>query len=274
MDRGRVLAVATATVRQVRVIGRYAKLPAEGLAVEPDLADPTAVLSALWGELAHPLIADGVTYYYVVHPASARLHEAWSNIGFGRDGCYAVRHVTAGTSTATRPRGPAGSARAGDAGTVGVTVRRAGSEDLPTVGRLALVELRHRATPPMFAPPDTSSLDEVIAVHATLREAGAVHFLAHLDGRDVGLLTIELTSPAPRLCPEGQPYIGATGTVPEVRRRGVGRALVAAALDWAQGSGYDWISVDFNTGNALSRPFWLGTGFHPTGYGLVRCIPR
>jgi GNAT superfamily N-acetyltransferase len=277
-DRGRVLAVAAATVRQLPVIGRYAKLPAEGLAVDPDLADPTAVLSVLWGELAQPLVADGVSDYYLVHPALPRLHEALSNIGFGRDGCYAVRRVAASGSTTTRstagPSGPAGSARAGDAGIAAVRVRRAGDEDLPTVARLALVELHHRGTPPMFAPPDTSSLDEVIAVHGRLREAGAVHLLAHLDGHDVGLLTVELTSPAPRLCPEGQPFIGPTGTLPEARRRGVGQALLAAALDWAQAHGYQWISVDFDTGNPLSRPFWSGAGFHPTGYGLARHLHR
>jgi GNAT superfamily N-acetyltransferase len=269
-DRDRVLAVAAATVRQVPVFGRYAKLPAEGLAVDPGLADPTAVLSVLWGELAQPLVADGVSDYYVVSPALPRLHEALSNIGFGRDGCYAVRRVAAGRSSTARRGGPAGSVRAGGAGTGEVTVRRAGHEDLSTVARLALVELHHRGTPPMFAPPDTSSLDEVIAVHGALREAGAVHLLAHLDRDDVGLLTVEPTSPAPRLCPEGQPFIGATATLPQVRRRGVGRALVAAALDWARSHGYRWISVDFATGNPLSRPLWLGAGFRPTGYGLAR----
>lgn len=45
---------------------------------------------------------------------------------------------------------------------------------------------------------------------------------------------------------------------------------MAAALDWAQAHGYQWISVDFDTGNPLSRPFWLGAGFLPTGYGLTR----
>ena len=46
-----------------------------------------AVLSVLWGELVQPLVADDVTDYYVLHPALPRLYEAWSNIGFGRDGC-------------------------------------------------------------------------------------------------------------------------------------------------------------------------------------------
>jgi GNAT superfamily N-acetyltransferase len=62
--------------------------------------------------------------------------------------------------------------------------------------------------------------------------------------------------------------------MPEARRRGVGRALVDAALDWADREGYQWLSVDFEAANPLSRPFWLGLGFRPTGYGLLRLIDR
>jgi GNAT superfamily N-acetyltransferase len=105
-----------------------------------------------------------------------------------------------------------------------------------------------------------------------LHEGGAVHLVATLDGHDVGLLTVELTSPVPRLCPDGQPYIGPTATLPGARGRGVGHALVDAALTWAHAHGYQWISVDFDTANPLSRPFWLRAGFHPTGYGVLRLI--
>jgi len=136
----------------------------------------------------------------------------------------------------------------------------------------------------MFGPPQGRPLAELAAEHRALRDNGAVHLLAALGGADadvggaaadVGLLTIELTSPVPRLCPDGQPYIGPTATVPAARGRGVGHALVDAALTWAHDHGYQWVSVDFETANPLSRPFWLDAGFRPTGYGLFRVIePR
>jgi GNAT superfamily N-acetyltransferase len=85
---------------------------------------------------------------------------------------------------------------------------------------------------------------------------------------------VELASPVPRLCPDGQPYIGPTATAPGARGRGVGRALVDAALTWASDHGYLWISVDFETANPLSRPFWLNAGFRPAGYGVLRLIDR
>jgi GNAT superfamily N-acetyltransferase len=124
----------------------------------------------------------------------------------------------------------------------------------------------------MFAPSHAPPLADLIAGHRALHEGGAVHLVATLDGHDVGLLTIELTSPVPRLCPDGQPYIGPTATLPGARGRGVGHALVDAALTWAYDHGYQWISVDFDTANPLSRPFWLNAGFRPAGYGVLRFI--
>jgi GNAT superfamily N-acetyltransferase len=56
------------------------------------------------------------------------------------------------------------------------------------------------------------------------------------------------------------------------RGQGVGHALVDAALTWAHDHGYQWVSVDFETANPLSRPFWLNAGFLPAGYGLLRLI--
>jgi hypothetical protein len=47
---------------------------------------------------------------------------------------------------------------------------------------------------------------------------------------------------------------------------------VHTALTWAHDHGYQWVSVDFDTANPLSRPFWLHAGFRPAGYGVLRLI--
>ena len=255
-DNGRTVAVMTATVRQNPVAGRYARLPAEGFAVDPDLDDPTGVLGVAFGDLASPLIADGVRSYYLLHTALPRLSEALSNLGFGRNGAYGIQ--------------PAAPRRRSSA----IAVRAAGAADLETVARLALVEIAHRSMPPMFGPPHDPPLAGLVAEHRALHERGAIHLVATLDGRDVGLLTVELTSPVPRLCPDGQPYIGPTATLPRARGRGAGHALVDAALNWAHDHDYQWVSVDFETANPLSRPFWLNAGFHPAGYGVHRFIDQ
>jgi GNAT superfamily N-acetyltransferase len=251
---GRAVAVMAAVVRGIPFLGRYARLPADGFAVDPDLADPTGVLGVVFGDLAAPLIADGVRRYALLHAALPRLSEALSNLGFGRRAAYGIQ--------------PAAPRRRSFA----VAVRAAGAEDFETVARLALAEIQYRSAPPMFEPRQDRPLADLAAEHRALRNKGAVHLLATVDGRDVGLLTIELTSPAPRLCPDGQPYIGATGVLPAARGQGVGHALVDAALTWAHDHGYQWVSVDFDTANRLSRPFWLNVGFHPVGYDVLRII--
>jgi GNAT superfamily N-acetyltransferase len=253
-DNGRVVAVVAATVRENAAVGRYVRLPAEGLAVAPELVDPTGVLGVVFGELASPLVVHGVRRYYLLHAALPRLAEALSNLGFGRDGVYGVQHAAPRRSSSD------------------VAVRVAGVEDVESIARLALVELQHRSAAPMFAPRQYPPLSDVIDEHQALHDAGAVHLVAALGGRDVGLLTVELTSPVPRLCPDGQPYIGPTVTLPDARGRGVGHSLVDAALNWTYNHGYQWISVDFASANPLSRPFWLNAGFQPTGYGVIRLI--
>ena len=177
--------------------------------------------------------------YYLLHTALPRLSEALSDLGFGRRGAYGIQQAAARR------------------GSTGVAVRVAGAGDLEIIARLALVELQHRSAPPQFAPRQDRPLADLIAEHRALREGGAIHLLGTIDGQDVGLLTIELTSPVPRLCPDGQPFIGPTATLPGARGQGAGQALVDAALTWAHDHGYQQVSVDFDTANLLSRPFWL-----------------
>lgn len=251
---GRAVAVMAAAARENPAVGRYVLLLAEGFAVDPDLTDPTEVLAAAFADLAAPLIAGGVRRYYLLHTALPRLSEALSDLGFGRRSAYGIQ--------------PAAPRR----GSSAVAVRIAGAGDLETIARLALVELQHRSAPPMFAPRQDRPLADLVAEHRALHEGGAVHLLATLDGHDAGLLTIELTSPVPRRCPDGQPYIGPTATLPAARGQGVGHALVDTALTWAHDHGYQQVSVDFDTANPLSRPFWLHAGFRLAGYGVLRLI--
>jgi hypothetical protein len=48
------------------------------------------------------------------------------------------------------------------------------------------------------------------------------------------------------------------------------RALAGLLADGHRG--FHSVSVDFMPANPLSRPFWLGAGFTPTGYGVARTI--
>lgn len=246
---GRIVGVLCA-----KVSGTRGGIRAEGLAADPTLQDPTAVLAALYARMAPELLAGGATHHWASHVCLEPLGVGLNNLGFGRIGVYG--------SQPARPAPPAGD----------FTVRVGTPDDLETIVELSFVEMGFRFTPPIYALPHPRSREHVEGHHRQLLNAGAMHLLAHARGEDVGLVTVEFTSPSPRLCPTGQPYIGPTATHPSHRGQGVGRALVDAALDWSYRHGFHTVSVDFDSANPLSRPFWLGCGFVPVGYQVARSI--
>jgi len=54
---------------------------------------------------------------------------------------------------------------------------------------------------------------------------------------------------------------------PDHQRRGLGKALVAQALDLARDAGVEWLHVDFEPG---LEPFYRACGFRATAAGVVR----
>jgi GNAT superfamily N-acetyltransferase len=229
-------------------------VPAHGLAVESDLDDSTAVVVGLLAQLASVLLRDGAVRFTIdhvdLHPLGAALNDA----GFGRGSVFATQPAPTNE--------PA----------VDVDVRIGTTDDLDAIAALSLVEFAHRSTSPIYAHPQPRTLAETRALHERLLAEGAVHFLARRDSSDVGLITVEFTSPAPRLCPNAQPYIGPTASHPSVRGQGIGHALVHRVMEWAHVNGHETVSVGFDSSNPLSRPFWLGLGFEPTGYRVRRMI--
>jgi GNAT superfamily N-acetyltransferase len=237
-----------------RTIDSVGFVPAHGLAVDPDLVDSTAIIVALFAQLAPVLLRDGAVRFTIDHVDLDPLGAALNNAGFGRGGVFATQRA--------RPT----------ALPVDVDVRVGTSDDLDAIAALSQIEFTHRSAPPIYAHPLPRTRAEAYALHERLLENGAIHFLARRDNRDVGLLTLEFTSPAPRLCPDARPFIGATASHPSVRGQGIGRALVQAVLDRVYRDGHETVSVDFDSSNPLSRPFWLGMGFEPTGYRVRRMI--
>lgn len=237
--------------------GAYASMPAEGFAIDPAVRDATQVLAEMYAPLATEFVATGVLRHYLDHVATPALIEAVADMGFGRHHYFAVRS-TDQTPSAT--------------GQDEITIRLGTTDDLQTIAELCIVEIRFRSSAPVFSPPENPSLDDVIEAHRMLHDTGATHFIASLGDRDVGVLTLENCQGMPALCAIGQPFIGETGTLEAARGRGVGTALVDAAIAWSARHEHPWISVDFQPPNPLSRRFWLGARFIPTGYGVVRAI--
>ncbi|MEM9714771.1 MAG: GNAT family N-acetyltransferase, partial [Actinomycetota bacterium] len=267
LTRGHLGRVARSSGEVVGVLlgrpdGDAAELPAAGFAIDPAAPDPTRVLAELYGELAPDLLGRGATRHYLAHLDTPHAVQAVSDLGFGRISYCGVRPVDA--QVPTHPR----------AG--GVTVRISTADDLDTVARLCRVEIDHRYVAPVFSPrPERErTLLELAEAHGELEQRGGVHVIATLDGTDVGVLTLGPTGIEPGLCPDDQPFIGETATVPAARGRGIASAMVETAMGWAADQGHAGVTVSFQPSNRVSRRFWLGAGFVPTGFWAVRRIPE
>ncbi|MFQ5569947.1 MAG: GNAT family N-acetyltransferase [Rhodothermales bacterium] len=67
-------------------------------------------------------------------------------------------------------------------------------------------------------------------------------------------------------------YLEGWYVVPEARRRGVGRALIAAAEQWAKEQGCQEFASDAAPENVMSMEAHLACGFEEVG--LVRCFRK
>ncbi len=97
----------------------------------------------------------------------------------------------------------------------------------------------------------------------------AATFVAVIDAADAGLAT-------------GAPWRGRDGVAglfgmwvaPEARGRGVGRALVAAVVDWSRTGGFERLVLNVADDNRAAIGLYTRAGFEPTGATATLPPPR
>lgn len=135
-----------------------------------------------------------------------------------------------------RPRYAIGPAREGDL------------ETLPQIERAAAARFGPGQLPAAVRD-ETTSLDELHAARA----AGLL-WVARVPGGDVvGFALVELL--------EGVPHLEEVDVDPAHGRRGVGRALVEAVLDWAHANGHASVSLTSFRDVPWNAPFYASLGF-------------
>lgn len=89
----------------------------------------------------------------------------------------------------------------------------------------------------------------------------AIYVCEAPDGQIVGMLELSLRSYAEGCRASPVPYIEGWYVKEEFRHQGIGRALMAAAEDWARGRGYDEIASDALIDNLISHETHRALGF-------------
>lgn len=145
-----------------------------------------------------------------------------------------------------------------------VRIRRARLADLDTVVRLRLSLLREHGAHPIYGrlrPDAERRARELFALQ--LGSAGESMFLAEVDDAVVGILRCVESAASPLLDPPRYGYVSSVFVDPAVRRRGVLRALLAAAEQWCTDRGMAEMRLHSVFGDEVSATAWEQMGFAP-----------
>ncbi|HMQ32889.1 MAG TPA: GNAT family N-acetyltransferase, partial [Chloroflexaceae bacterium] len=199
------------------------------------------IYEALYAELCRLWVADGRAAHGVALFADdGAASEAWRWLGFGLAAADGVRDL--GPLAAPDP---------------GLAIRRAGPADLAGLAALDAALHRHLMAAPVCLPLEPLRGHDELA--AELADP-AYAFWSAWDGDEaVGFMKFgpaSLNACAVIVDP-GTASITGAYTLPALRGRGVGAALLDRGLAWARAAGYTRCSVDFEPMNTPATRFWL-----------------
>lgn len=155
-----------------------------------------------------------------------------------------------------------------------VVVRRATLKDLSTIVALRLALLREEAQNPFFASPHPDA--EERALHLTRAEltTPGETFLVAVRGRSIiGMLRCRAVRRTPLVAESRQAVVTTVYVVPDHRRTGVLRALVAAADRWCRQQGLTDMRLQCALSNDAGRSAWESLGFTPAETLYLRTVP-
>jgi GNAT superfamily N-acetyltransferase len=213
------------------------------------LRDLFAVLASRWA----------VARFSVAVPASDEgLIDTWFRCGFGCQFMWAVREVEPAARV-----------------DFGGRVRASTPDDLAAVAGFDRELWRHQAGSPSFSGLNVGTTAEFEDEWRDLwqEEEYPSHQVAEIDGRVVGHVLLYDRPAGDLRVPDENIDLAHVVTLPEARGSGVGLALTAAALNWANEHGYHSMTTDFRSVNLLSSRFWPKRGFRPQYLRLYRAVP-
>ena len=242
--------------------GRAAEVPYEGHAADP--GEP-GVLPAMYAALAEAWLDDGLDVHFATVPAGP-LDAAWADLGFARFIALGVRPT--GPDPALGPLPP------------GMSVRRAGPDDVAAVTDLTIDLIRSFADAPIFVPWLPEAAPSVAPwVGERLEDPACCWWLACEGDRPVAHeLFVEPRSPhwheGTMQAPDGSVYLSLASTAADRRGRGLGAALLGHGLEQAGRAGHAHCALHWLTASRAAR-FWQGCGLEPLNHWMRRAVdPR
>jgi GNAT superfamily N-acetyltransferase len=143
-----------------------------------------------------------------------------------------------------------------------ISVRRAQLDDLSSIVELRLALLREYSDHPLYGNLQPDVEDRAHALYrAQLTSSHDTIFVAEIGRRVVGVLRCVDTPSSPLFFPERYCYVSSVYVRPAERRKGVLRALLAAADRWCEEHGIDEMRLHNSATAAVAEQAWSALGF-------------
>ena len=143
-------------------------------------------------------------------------------------------------------------------------IRRADHRDLERLVALWIDLTEHHADlDPLYALRDGAEGEVRRLLETQLRDPDTAVFVRETSGQLVGFCSVRIDRAPPIHREVARAEITDVAVRRERRRRGIGRALVEAALAWVRERGVPRVEVRVVAGNAEGQRFWRALGFGP-----------
>ncbi len=155
-----------------------------------------------------------------------------------------------------------------------ISVRRAQLDDLYAIVELRLAQLREYNDHPLYGNlrPDVEDRAHTL-YRAQLTSTHDTIFVAEIDGRIVGVMRCVDTPSSPLFFPERYCYVSSVYVRPSERRKGVLRALLAAADRWCETNGIAEMRLHNSASAAVAEQAWSALGFEIVEHVRRRPLP-
>jgi ribosomal protein S18 acetylase RimI-like enzyme len=141
-------------------------------------------------------------------------------------------------------------------------VRRAGARDLDRVAALWTAITRyHEPLDPVFRMRDDAAGEIAELLRAMARDPDCEILVYDEAGDLPGMLIVRIDHSPPIMEETTRAEITDIGVREDARRRGIGTALLDAALAWVRASGVARVEVQVAHANAAAQAFWRRHGF-------------
>jgi GNAT superfamily N-acetyltransferase len=143
-----------------------------------------------------------------------------------------------------------------------ISVRRAKVDDLATVVELRLALLREYGDHPLYGNLRPDAQERAFELYRTqLASPHETIFVAEIEHDIVGLMRCVDMPSSPLLFPERYCYVSSVYVRPAARRKGVLRALLAAADEWCEREGIEEMRLHNAATAAVAEHAWSALGF-------------